>query len=597
MNIFNIIVTSLLIFNQTLSPDGKYSAYTTVDNDLIIENLEEGYCCPITDDGSDTILNGYASWVYYEEIFGRASNYKAFWWSPDSKKLAFYKFDNSQVPLFPIYSAKGQGGSLLNTRYPKAGQPNPVVKIGIVDLEKDYELLWVDFPLSGEQYFGTPFWSEDSQSLYVQWMPRVQQELKLYKVDVQSGKPQCIYSESSETWVDWMEDMLFTSKGLYMVRDTNDDWQQIYFLSYDGKTLKQLTTGENWRVSLLDIDPKGRVYFTAHRDSKVHSCLYRVNQKGKIERLTIDSQHASDVKFSEDFKYFEVLHSDINTQPRRFRYKTGTLEMEQLTLCNKVAQPSPYTEIIYLKMEDGLEVPAAVTLPKDFDPQKKYPLVMEIYGGPNTAYVRNWWRGGYERKLWYYENGIIKVVADCRASGHNGRKGLDLIYEDLLTVPVQDFVAWAKYFSELPYVDSDRIGVEGFSFGGSMTAMLVMTHPEYFRCGIAGGGVYDWMLYDTHYTERFMNTPQNNPQGYEKAKVLNYVQYYDSSRSMLKLTHGTGDDNVHFQNTLQLVDALQREDKQFELMIYPDGMHGYRGEQGVHDMHADWHFWTEYLNL
>ena len=129
MNIFNIIVTSILIFNQTLSPDGKYSAYTTVDNDLIIENLEEGYCCPITDDGSDTILNGYASWVYYEEIFGRASNYKAFWWSPDSKKLAFYKFDNSQVPLFPIYSAKGQGGSLLNTRYPKAGQPNPVVKM------------------------------------------------------------------------------------------------------------------------------------------------------------------------------------------------------------------------------------------------------------------------------------------------------------------------------------------------------------------------------------------------------------------------------------------------------------------------------------
>ena len=361
--------------------------------------------------------------------------------------------------------------------------------------------------------------------------------------------------------------------------------------------MKKLTSGENWRVKLLDIDPQGRVYFTAHRDSKVHSCLYRVNQKGKIERLTIDFQHASDVEFSEDFKYFEVNHSDINTQPRRFRYKTGSFEMEQLTLCNKVAQPSPYTEIIYLKMEDGLEVPAAITLPKDFDPQKKYPLVMEIYGGPNTAYVRNWWRGGYERKLWYYENGIIKVVADCRASGHNGRKGLDLIYEDLVTVPVNDFVAWAKYFSELPYVDSDRIGVEGFSFGGSMTAMLVMTHPEYFRCGIAGGGVYDWMLYDTHYTERFMNTPQNNPQGYEKAKVLNYVQYYDSSRSMLKLTHGTGDDNVHFQNTLQLIDALQREDEQFELMIYPDGMHGYRGEQGVHDMHSDWKFWAEYLNL
>ncbi|MGN1226075.1 MAG: DPP IV N-terminal domain-containing protein [Candidatus Cryptobacteroides sp.] len=597
MNIFNIIVTSVLIFNQTLSPDGKYMAYTTEDHDLVVDNMEEGYCQPITSDGSETILNGYASWVYYEEIFGRASDYKAFWWSPDSKKLAFYRFDNGQVPVFPIYSAQGQRGSLLNTRYPKAGEPNPVVQIGIVDMEKGGKIQWADFPISEEQYFGTPFWSADSKSLYVQWMPRVQQELKLYKVDAESGKSSCVYSESSKTWVDWLEDMLFTPKGLYMVRDTNDSWQQIYFLSYDGKTLSQLTTGENWRVSLLDVDSKGWVFFTAHRDSQVHSCLYRVNQKGKIERLTMAEQHAANVVFSEDFKTFEVDHSDINTPVRRFRYKTGSLQMEQISLCNKPAQPLPYTEIVYLTMEDGLKVPAAVTLPEDFDPSKKYPLVMEIYGGPNTAYVRDWWRNISQRKQWYYEHGVIKVVADCRASGHNGRKGLDLIYEDLLSVPVQDFLSWAKYFSQLPYVDAQRIGVEGFSFGGSMTAMLVMCHPEYFRCGIAGGGVYDWMLYDTHYTERFMNTPQNNPKGYEKAKVLNYVQSYDPSRSMLKLTHGTGDDNVHFQNTLQLIDALQKQDKLFDLMIYPDGMHGYRGEQGVHDMHDDWQFWTEYLNL
>ena len=162
---------------------------------------------------------------------------------------------------------------------------------------------------------------------------------------------------------------------------------------------------------------------------------------------------------------------------------------------------------------------------------------------------------------------------------------------------MQDFVSWANYLGSLPYVDASRIGVEGFSFGGTMTAMLVMTHPECFKCGIAGGGVYDWILYDTHYTERFMDTPSRNPDGYAVSRVLNYVPVYDDSLSFLKLTHGTGDDNVHFQNTLQLINELEINGKQFELMIYPDGMHGYRGLQGEHDRQSDYRFWKEHFNL
>ena len=199
------------------------------------------------------------------------------------------------------------------------------------------------------------------------------------------------------------------------------------------------------------------------------------------------------------------------------------------------------------------------------------------------------------------ENGIIQVVADCRASGHSGRAGTDAIYKHLNDLEVKDFIAWADYLKSLPYVKGDKIGVEGFSFGGTMTAMLLFTAPDAYHYGIAGGGVYDWALYDSHYTERFMSTPQDNPEGYAKSRVQNYASQYpvavrkSDGSVMLKLTHGTGDDNVHFQNTLQLIDVLHREGKDFDFMIYPDGMHGYRGYQGAHFTAANRSFWQKYL--
>ena len=207
----------------------------------------------------------------------------------------------------------------------------------------------------------------------------------------------------------------------------------------------------------------------------------------------------------------------------------------------------------------------------------------------------------FDRYKWFSDNGIIEVIADCRASGHNGRQGLDQVYRQLDELEVRDFVEWARYFQSLPYVLPDKIGVEGFSFGGTMTALLVMDHSDAFHYGIAGGGVYEWALYDTHYTERFMDAPLGNPEGYEKTRVTAHAKNYPVTEEnydgsvMLKLTHGTGDDNVHFQNTLRLVDALQKENKKFEFMIYPDGMHGYRGYQGKHFRDANRAFWLKYL--
>lgn len=574
--------------NPTPSPDGKMEAYTDSSNNLFVCDIESGKEIQLSFDGSELILNGYASWVYYEEIFGRPSKYRAFWWSPDSKKIAYYRFDNSRVGMFPIYDEKGVYGSLTRTRYPKAGEPNPSVRVAMVDLgAAEPVTTWADFDEAEDQYFGTPFWGADSRQLFVQWMPRVQQDLVLYAVKASDGSKSRIYSEHYDTWIDWMEDMVFTKDGLYMARSFEDGWQQIYFLSYNGKTLRRVTSGPNWNIDLLDFDKVRReLYFTAQRDSDIHSCLYKVDRSGRITRLTPAEYQVASVSFEKGYKAFTATLTNINTP--YFEYPSE--------------QPSALPEgeaerkIVYLTLENGLKVPAMIQYPDNFNRTRKYPVVMEIYGGPNTAYVRDYytWKRG-DRQQWYRENGIIYLLADSRAAGHNGRAGVDCSYRDVVSAPVEDFCAWARWLQSQPYVDGSRIGVEGFSFGGTMTSMLVMNHPDLFRCGVAGGGVYDWVLYDSHYTERYMDTPQRNPEGYETARVLSHTSAYDPSKSFLKLTHGTADDNVHLQNTLQLMDTLQRGGKQFELMLYPGGYHGYRGVQHQHDFEADKAFWTRYL--
>ena len=585
--------------NVTFSPDSSKVAFTR-GNDLWIRSVADSAETRLTFDGSDVLMNGYASWVYYEEILGRSSKYKAFWWSPDSRKLAFYRFDDSGVTMFPIFSPFGQDGSLKLTRYPKAGETNPLVRIGIADCSTDgCPVVWADFEDSPEQYFGTPFWGNDSENLYVQRVPRRQNRLDLYEVRASDGSKRSIYHEEYPTWIELIDGMLFDDRGLYMVRDFETGWQQIYYLSYDGGA-RRLTDGENWDIVLLRLDRKsGSLWFKARRDSKIHPSVYRLDRSGRISLLTDPDFWVDSVEFSEDGRSFISRESNARHPWRKVRYSAfGKVSkaLETVTPASAVTE-CPMPQVIRIE-NDGFDLYGVITYPRDFDESKKYPVVMEVYGGPGTAYVRDYWKSRDASNRWCWENGIIWMCVDPRTSGENGRRGMDQAFRRMTVVELQDYIAWAKHMQSLDFVDGSRIGVDGFSFGGTTTAMLVLRYPQYFSCGIAGGGVYDWTFYDSVYTERFMDTPQANPEGYAEASVLDFVEKGispDYKPGSLKLTHGTGDDNVHFQNTLRLVDALQRKSVLFDLMIYPDGMHGYRGFRHEHDVLDAASFWKARL--
>lgn len=586
--------------NPTYSPDSSKIAYT-LHNDLYSADVRTGKTVRLTFDGSDVILNGYASWVYYEEILRRASNYKAFWWSPDSRMLAYYRFDDSLVPMFPIYNSTGQHGFINETRYPKAGDRNPQVKIGFVSVDGG-ETVWADFDSGKDQYFGIPFWNGGGTAFMVSQMSRSQDDIELFSVDPASGRKESVYQEHQDSWTNWMGQMLFAKDGIYIVRDFTL-WQQIYYLSYDGKTFTQLTEGAFWDVSLLKAN-KDFLFFTAKRDNTTRTDIFRLNLgSGKVDLFSDTRYSHSQVSVSDDMRDVVAYASNTHTPKKLVMYSFprshSVSKMVMHTVHNPVSEEFwnyayATAEIVTLTMRDGVKLPALVVWPVDFDPTKKYPVKVYVYGGPNNPMVSDSW--GRVVSQWWAYHGVIQLVLDNRASGHLGKSGMKSAYRKLGTVEVQDFIDGIKHFTCQPYVDPSKVGVSGFSFGGTMTTLCVTEASEWFKYGIAGGGVYDWALYDTHYTEKYMDAPQDNPEGYDASRVLDRLaNYKGDSTNFLRITHGTADDNVHFQQTLQLVDALQKQGKDFELMIYPQGKHGYRQKQGAHSDMQDYIFWYKHL--
>jgi dipeptidyl-peptidase-4 len=592
--------------NPTLSPDYTSVAFTR-DNDLYSIDIESGIETRYTYDGSELILNGWASWVYFEEIFGRGGQYRAFWWSPDSKRIAFYRFDDSLVPMFPIYNSTGKHGSIIRTRYPKAGDPNPEVKLGFVAKEGG-EIVWADFNSKDDQYFGTPYWSSNSATVMVQWMDREQSNLVLYGVNSFEGTKVPIYKEYQQTWVDWITDMKFGKHGFYFVRDF-ELWEHIYYQSYDGQKLERLTDGMNWGVKIISVDEQtNSIHFTARREVSVRNDIYKLTwgSKGRsVKRVSSGEFNYTMPLLSPDKKHIIALASNLTT-PNKLVLLTvdgrGVVKDGEFRLIadskaeNFDSLSLPLPELISITTPEGFRLPGTIIYPRNFDKNRKYPVLISIYGGPNSSNVMDTWRNPSKNNILWSQEGVIQLSIDNRASGHCGKEGMNYIHRNLGHYELQDYIYWAKYLISLPYVNPDKIGITGFSYGGTMTALALTEGAEYFKYGIAGAGVYDWHLYDTHYTERYMDHPDNNPDGYrESASTLKAHKYTSEKGSLLYLTHGTGDDNVHLQNTMQLIDALQKAGKQFELMLYPGAMHGYRGYQGAHSDEATINFWRKTL--
>ncbi|MEY2596568.1 MAG: hypothetical protein RI965_1840 [Bacteroidota bacterium] len=570
--------------NPTLSPDKKWVAFTR-KNDLYTIEISSGKEFRLTKDGSDLILNGYASWVYFEEILGRPSRYKSYWWSPDSKSICFMRMDDTNVPLFPIVGETGQHGYVENTRYPKSGDVNPSVKVGITAADGS-SMTWADFNEKNDQYFGMPYWTPDASNVLVQWMNRGQDSLIIYAVNPANGSKKEFYKEVQKTWVE-LDDMgsriifLASNKGL-IIKSDKDGWDQLYLHSADGSLKNQITNGNNWSTNIQWIDTiKNVIYFTSRQQNSTRTDLYKVDFDGKNQTRLTFGEYTHSVDLSPKGTYFITRYSNAETPDRLALVNNKGKIIAELgnsmgSAFNDYALAK--TEIIRIPSEDGLfQLPIRITWPINFDPSKKYPVMINIYGGPNAGTVRDGWQFS-PLTQWWAKEGLIQVAMDHRASGHFGKNGVNYMHRNLGNWELKDWITIVKWLRKNG-ADSTRVGIAGFSYGGYMTSLALTKGAGYFTHGLAGGSVTDWHLYDSHYTERYMDTPKENPQGYAAGSIMAYVDNY---KGLLRIYHGTMDDNVHLQNSLQLVRKLQDAKKHFEFMVYPGGRHGWGGNQSSH---------------
>ena len=451
---------------------------------------------------------------------------------------------------------------------------NPEVKVGIVDINTK-QTVWSDFNEKDDQYFGTPFWTPDGSALWLQWMNRNQNHLIVYAIDPATGSKKPVYDEQQKTWVDWLEEIRFldNNKG-YIVQSDKSGWMHIYQYDMNGNLIKQITDGY-WTVKdLVKIDEKkGMIWFTARRDNSARYDLYKIKMDGSgLQRLTF-GEFTHTTNLSANGSYFITTYSNVSTPPKMAlvdaRGKiTAIADSKNAELDNyKIAK----TDLLRVKTPDGFELPVLITWPTNMDSNKKYPVLISIYGGPNAGTVYDGWKG-LGQAQWWAKEGMIQVAIDHRASGHFGKTGQNYIYKDLGNWEIKDYSEVVKWLDAKQFVDRNKICITGFSYGGYVTCMALTRGADYFTHGIAGGSVTDWALYDSHYTERYMGLPAENTEGYKSNSVLTYVKNYKGN---LYIVHGTMDDNVHMQNSLQLIAALEDAKKDFQMMFYPGGRHGW----------------------
>ena len=560
---------------EGFSPDGRMVSFVR-ENNLYVEDLSmQRRERALTLDGSAKILNGRLDWVYQEELYGRG-NFGAYWWSPDSTTIAFLRFDETPVPEFTVVDHIPLYQNVEVTPYPKAGAPNPIVKLGVVNASGG-EIRWVDtFKYQPADFLiSRVTWTPDSKNVVFQAQDREQTFLDVNFADARDGKSKTILHESSKAWVGINEQPLWLKDGSFLWASERDGWEHLYHYSVDGKLLKQVTVGK-WEVRTIEgVDEQnGFIYFTGTKDSHIAPSGYRIKLDGSgLTRLTTsDGTHRMDV--SPTFNYFINVWSDLNT-PSQIRLYDASGKLVRVIAENKVDALKQYklgtADLLQVKTRDGFVMEAMMIKPPDFDPSKKYPVMSFTYGGPHAPQVRNAW--GSTTYMWHQllaQKGYIIWVCDNRTASGKGLESTWPVYKnfgELELRDIEDGLAWLK---TQPYVDGSRIGIWGWSYGGFMTS-FALTHSQSFKIGIAGGSVTDWRDYDSIYTERYMGTPQNNPEGYKKSSPVHAAK---NLHGKLLLIHGAIDDNVHMQNTMQFVYELQKAGKQFELMLYPKQRHG-----------------------
>ncbi len=579
--------------NPRFSPDGRHIAFTREHN-LYVVDVDNGLEHQLTYDGSDVIYNGWASWVYYEEILGRRSRYAAFWWAPDSKKIAFLRFDDSEVPEFPLYRADGVHGELEIAHYPKPGDPNPKVRLGVVDLET-LKTIWVDTDKNADHYVAWPFWTPDSKQLLFQWMNRGQDHIKIYSADPETGKKVEIYEEKQAAWVEFFNDLYLLKDGSgFLLLSNVDGWNHLYHYDMKGKLKKRITKGK-WSVrniSLVDETTK-TIYFQGSKTHSTESHLYRVGFNGKNLRQLTKEPGTHRCQVSPGGKYFIDSFSNIATPTKMAMLGTDGNLVRSLGN-SKTDSMDEYdlgkVELFKIPSGDGYDLPALWILPADFDETKKYPVVFSIYGGPAAGSVRNSFQSFAPHFL--AQHGIITISVDHRASGHFGKRGVALMHRNLGKWEMHDLIAAVKWLRTKSFIDPDRIGITGGSYGGYTSCMALTYGADYFTHGIAQYSVTDWKLYDSVYTERYMHTPKENPEGYQFGSAMTHADKY---KGTMLITHGTMDDNVHMQNTIQLISKLEDLNKDFDLMLYPNARHGVGYPKRNHSVRENVQFWFHHF--
>ncbi len=581
--------------NVRFSPDGSKIAYTRA-RDLYVYDLDNKREIRLTTDASDRIYNGYSSWVYMEEILGRSSRYAAFWWSPDGSKIAYLRTDETDVPIFTLNrldEPDGIHGLLEQVPYPKAGDPNPKVKMGIADISTALTT-WVKTDYSVDQYIAWPFWTPDSKMLAVQILNRDQNDLTIILTDTETGDYKKIYNESRKTWVEFYTDVHVMDNGSgFIIRSYKSDWENLYYYDWDGNLKAQLTDLDFRVNSISRVDEEsGLVYFAATGEESTDNHAYRVGLDGNDLMQLTTGQGIHMVNISPKGSYYIDTWNSIESPGSIIAYDRKGKKLREIhRFEHPEYNPAEHSKaaLVSIMTSDGLfNMPAIITYPLNFDPSKLYPVIFTIYGGPDSKNVYNRWQG--DNPSWYSQNGIITFTVDHRGSGQFGKKGLDYMYRSLGKWEILDYEDAVKWLLDKPFVDSTRMGMTGSSYGGYMTCLALTKGADYWTHGFAGSSVTDYRLYDDIYTERYMDTPQDNPEGYKDGSALTWVKNY---KGKLYMTHGDMDDNVHMQNTIYLISRLQDEGKRFQFMLYPNGRHGWGGAKAIHSRNESQNFWLE----